>query len=62
MEKKVSYSEALAEIEKILEGFNDPKLDIDTLADKVKRASELITLCKNKLHKAEKDIEKILEK
>ena len=35
-------------------------IDVDTLAQKVKRASELIELCKAKLHKAENDVKKLI--
>ena len=62
MEKnKITYAEAMEEIESILAQLNDEKIDIDTLAGKVKRAGELIKLCRTKLRKAEEDVEKILK-
>ena len=39
--KKVSYSEAMAEIEEILEKIENEELDVDELAEKVKRVSVL---------------------
>lgn len=54
------YSEAIAEVERILAGFNDGDVDIDKLAEQVKRAGELISLCKERLKKAEEDVAKVL--
>lgn len=61
MEKKVSYSSAMAEIEKILAEINGDNVDIDKLAEKVKRAGELIKVCRGQLKKAEEDVKKALE-
>lgn len=62
MEKnKASYSDAISEIEAILERFNREEFDVDTLAAQVKRATELIALCREKLRKAEDDVAKVLK-
>lgn len=62
MEKnKISYSEAISEIETILERFDREEFDVDTLAAHVKRATELITICREKLRKAEDDVAKALK-
>lgn len=58
---KIGYSEAIAEIETILEKFNSEEFDVDVLAEYVKRATELIKLCKEKLRKAEEDVSAILK-
>ena len=57
----MTYSEAIERIEEILEKFDNEQLDVDTLAAEVKRATELITLCRGKLRKAEADIAKALK-
>lgn len=63
MEKQPeSYSEAIAEVEKILGRFAGGELDVDTLAAEVKRATELIKYCKERLAKAEKDVNEVLNK
>lgn len=62
MEKKQpGYTEAIREIETILERFSNEELDVDTLASHVKRATELIKVCKERLRKAETDVEEILK-
>ena len=59
--KEITYAEASAEIEQILARLRNEELDVDSLATAVKRATELIALCKEKLHKTESEIDKILE-
>ena len=57
--KEISYNDAMAEIETILAALREENTDVDTLTAKVKRASELIELCKAKLRKTEDEIEKL---
>lgn len=57
--KEISYTDAMAEIETILAALREENTDVDTLTAKVKRASELIELCKAKLRKTEDEVEKL---
>lgn len=59
--KEIPYAEAMTEIERILSRFRSEEMDVDSLATEVKRANELIALCKERLRKAECDVKKILE-
>jgi exodeoxyribonuclease VII small subunit len=59
--KKVSYNEAMAEIEEILEKIENEELDVDELAEKVKRVSVLLKMCKDKLHKTNEQVEQVLK-
>ena len=59
--KKISYSEALSEIESILQKIEEGGLDVDELAEKVKRVTDLLKICRDKLHNTESQINKILE-
>ena len=61
MEKELTYAEAIAEVEKIVAKFATGEMDVDSLAANVKRATELIAVCKKRLAKAEKDVAKILK-
>ena len=56
-----SYTEAIAEIERILGRFRSEEMDVDSLAAEVRRATELIAVCKAKLQKADEEVNKILE-
>jgi len=60
-EKTLSYSEAIAAIDEILEQIETGELDVDELAARVKRATELLKLCKSKLFNTTKEIEKVLK-
>ena len=59
--KELTYAEAMAEIEKILARLRSEEMDVDSLTAEVKRATELIASCKERLHKAEAEVNKILE-
>lgn len=59
--KKVTYSEAILEIEAILEKIESEELDVDELAEKVKRVSTLLKICKSKLTKTNEQVEQILK-
>jgi len=60
-DKIPSYSEAIAAIDEILEQIEAGELDVDELAAKVKQATVLLKLCKNKLFSTSKEIEKVLK-
>ena len=55
----ISYTEAMAEIESILTSLQSSSCDVESLAKRVDRASELIDLCRKKLRKAESDVDKL---
>ena len=57
----MTYKEAIEEIEKILRSLREEQNSIDTLSERVARATELIALCREKLRKAEADVNKIIE-
>ena len=59
--KELTYAEAMAEIEKILGRLRSEEMNVDGLAAEVKRATELIASCKERLRKAEADVNKVLE-
>jgi exodeoxyribonuclease VII small subunit len=59
--KKLTYQESLNEIEEILRKIEGNELDIDELAEKVKRVSFLLKFCKEKLMKTNEEVEKILK-
>jgi len=59
--KNLTYTEAIARIEDILQQIETGELDVDELAEKVKQASDLLKLCKAKLFNTEKEIEKVMK-
>lgn len=59
--EKISYSEAIAQIEEILQQIETGELDVDQLAVKVKHVAELLKICRSKLFGTEKEIDRILK-
>lgn len=59
--KKLTYTEATTELEKILaELENSSDVNMELISEKVKRAAVLMDFCKKQLHELDKDLEKIL--
>lgn len=56
----LTYSKAKQELEEIVLAIESGELDVDALTEKVKRASELIAFCKEKLTKTDVELQKIL--
>lgn len=59
--KEIKYSEALKQIEDIIHSLENEENDIDETLKKVKKASELLKICKNRLYEVEKEINEILK-
>lgn len=58
--KEIKYEEAVAQLEEIVDKMENGELDIDQLSDQLKRAKELVKLCKDKLTKTDEEIKKLL--
>jgi exodeoxyribonuclease VII small subunit len=61
MDKKINYTDAILELEKIVAEIEEGEISVDILSEKVKRAAELIKICKEKLTATEEDVNKILD-
>ena len=59
--KNVNYTESIHEIEQILERFRNEEMDVDRLTDDLKRASELIARCRERLTQVEGEVNQLLE-
>ena len=60
-EKKPTFNEALEELENILKEIESGEMDIDDLTTRVKRAANLLDICKKKLKLTEEELDKIVE-
>jgi exodeoxyribonuclease VII small subunit len=56
----VGYAEALSELELILSEIDSPSVDVDVLAERVARASFLISWCKERIDSAQFSIDEIV--
>lgn len=61
MEKEINYTNAFDELQQIVNDIEEGEISVDELSIKVKRASELIKICKNKLTATEEDVNQILK-
>lgn len=61
MNEKPNYSEAFEELQTIVSEIEEGEITVDELSAKVKRAAQLIKICKSKLISTEEDVNKILK-
>lgn len=61
MDEPIKYEEAVAQLEQIVRKMENDELDIDTLTAELKKAQELIKLCKAKLTSTDEEIKKLLD-
>ena len=54
------YSEAMEELEAILAELEGDDLDVDVLAARVQRASELLKTCRARIVRAQQDVDRIV--
>jgi exodeoxyribonuclease VII small subunit len=57
---EVGYADALAELETILEEIEDDAVDVDVLAARVKRAAELLRICRARISAAQVEVTQIV--
>lgn len=58
--KEVNYEEAVHQLENIVEKMERGELDVDSMVSRLKRAQELVKLCKKKLKHTDDEIQKLL--
>jgi len=59
--EKLSYEEAILELEQIVRDIELGEITVDDLSEKIKRSAVLIKFCKQKLKTTEEDVEEILK-
>ncbi len=60
MERNMKYEKAMQELEQIVSQMEDGVLDMDSMLQKLKRAQELVKMCRDKLTKTEAEINAML--
>ncbi len=61
MENNENYVQAFEELKIIVSEIEQGEISVDQLSEKVKRATQLIKICKAKLTATEEDVNKILK-
>jgi exodeoxyribonuclease VII small subunit len=57
----MKFGEAMGELEEILRRIEGEEIDIDELAAELKKASDLLELCRGKIRKAELEVTQIVQ-
>ena len=60
-EQNISYTDALSELASILATLRSEQCDVDTLAERTRRAATLLALCRSRLTRTEDELAKVLE-
>ena len=60
MESNYTYIDAFNELQQIVSDIEVGEVNVDELASKIKRAAELIAVCKAKLIASEEEVERLL--
>jgi exodeoxyribonuclease VII small subunit len=60
MKQEMKYEQAYQELQTIVRRMEADELDIDQMSEQLKRAQQLIKLCRDKLTKTDEEIKKIL--
>jgi len=56
----MAYAEAVEELEEILAELDGDDVDVDVLADRVRRAADLVQLCRRRLDSARVEVTRIV--
>jgi len=60
-DNEIPYTEAFAELQRIVSEIEEGQISVDELSSKVKRAAHLIRICKTRLTATEADVNQILK-
>ncbi len=59
MKNNLTFDKAFSALTKLVDQIEDDKIQVDTLTEKVKEASELIKFCETKLRTIEAETERL---
>jgi len=59
--QNLTYTQAFEELQLIVKQLENATISVDELSEKIKRTSLLISICKDKLHKTEEEINLIIK-
>jgi exodeoxyribonuclease VII small subunit len=57
---EIGYADALAELESILDELDGDEVDVDVLGARVRRAAELLRLCRDRIGSARFEVEQVV--
>lgn len=60
MKEELTYTEAFEQLQDIVKQMENADISVDDLSEKIKKASKLIKICKDKLTKTEQEVNKTI--
>ncbi len=57
-----AFGEAIDELEGILRRIEEEEIDVDELSEELRRATQLLELCRSKIRKAEVEVTQIVQR
>ncbi len=60
-QKKEGYDELLKELQEIVSSIERDEIQVDDLAVKVRRATEILDYCHEKLRNAEEEVDRVID-
>ena len=61
MNENITYNEAIARLEEIMNHLQGGNVDVDKLAKELAEAQELIAFCRSRIFKVDEDVKRILD-
>ena len=61
MGKELTYTAAFEELKEIVDQLENDSISVDELTEKMKRATVLMKICRDKLTKTEEEVNKTIE-
>jgi exodeoxyribonuclease VII small subunit len=61
MQKELTYTAAFEELKEIVDQLENDSISVDELTEKMKRATVLMKICRDKLTKTEEEVNKTIE-
>lgn len=58
-DNNIGYEDAVTELEEILDALSDDDINVDDLAERVKRATELVKVCRERIAAARLEVKEI---
>jgi exodeoxyribonuclease VII small subunit len=58
-DNNIGYEDAVTELEEILDALSDDDINVDELAERVKRATELVKVCRERIAAARLEVKEI---
>ena len=59
--ENMTYTQAVARLEEIMNAVQGGKMDIDALSGALKEASDLVRFCRGKLYKVDEEVKELIE-